>query len=72
MYRIARHEALTPSTFLWEVEAPDVAADINKVEGRNWINRSAQAHILDHPMFAPHEDVPTSGSATKGEAPPEH
>ena len=25
MYRIARREALTPSTFLWEVEAPDVA-----------------------------------------------
>ncbi|MDP2292638.1 MAG: NADPH-dependent glutamate synthase [Actinomycetota bacterium] len=26
MYRIVRREALTPSTFLWEVEAPDVAA----------------------------------------------
>ena len=26
MYRIARRQALTPNTFLWEVEAPDVAA----------------------------------------------
>jgi glutamate synthase (NADPH/NADH) small chain len=26
MYRIVRHLALTPATFLWEVEAPDVAA----------------------------------------------
>ncbi|MEQ1698829.1 MAG: NADPH-dependent glutamate synthase [Ilumatobacteraceae bacterium] len=26
MFRIVRHEALTPNTFLWEVEAPDVAA----------------------------------------------
>ena len=26
MYRIVRHEALTPATFLWEVAAPDVAA----------------------------------------------
>ena len=26
MFRIVRHQALTPSTFLWEVEAPDVAA----------------------------------------------
>ena len=26
MFRIVRREALSPSTFLWEVEAPDVAA----------------------------------------------
>ena len=26
MYRIVRHLALTPATFLWEVDAPDVAA----------------------------------------------
>jgi len=26
MFRIVRHQALTPSTFFWEVEAPDVAA----------------------------------------------
>ena len=25
MFRIVRHQALTPSTFLWEVEAPDIA-----------------------------------------------
>ena len=26
MYKIVRHEAFSPTTFLWEVEAPDVAA----------------------------------------------
>ncbi|HAP77014.1 MAG TPA: NAD-binding oxidoreductase, partial [Acidimicrobiaceae bacterium] len=26
MYRIVRREALTPTTFLWDVDAPDVAA----------------------------------------------
>ena len=26
MYKIVRHEAFSDTTFLWEVEAPDVAA----------------------------------------------
>ena len=34
-----------------------VAADINKVDGRNWINQSSLEHIKHHPMFAPHEDT---------------
>ena len=25
MYKIVRHQAFSPTTFLWEVEAPDVA-----------------------------------------------
>ena len=26
MYKIVRHQAFSPTTFLWEVEAPDVAS----------------------------------------------
>jgi caa(3)-type oxidase subunit IV len=44
------------------------APDINHVRGRNWINRSAEHHIENHPMFAPHEDF-HEGGAPEGAAP---
>lgn len=47
-----------------------IAADIKQISGRNWINRSAEQHIENHPMFAPHEDVPESGAAPAASSEP--